>query len=175
VLDIGAGSGCIAVALAAKLPQAAVTASDISAAALAVARRNAQRNGVNIELLQGSLLTPVAGRRFDLIVSNPPYIPTLDIAGLEPEVRDNDPRGALDGGRDGLDFYRALIPEAVAHLNPGGWLLLEVGAGQAPDVVQLFRAAGGFADAVTERDGAGIERVVGARRKHGNERMVNDD
>lgn len=165
VLDVGTGSGCIAVVLANLLPEARVTASDISAAALAVARRNADLNRVTIEFLQGSLLEPVGGRRFDLIVSNPPYIPTADIAGLEPEVRDGDPRAALDGGPDGLDIYRALIPEAALHLNPGGWLLVEIGIGQGGDVASLFRDKDSYDDVVFSRDPGGIERVVGARRK----------
>lgn len=165
VLDIGTGSGCIAVTLARQLPDASVSASDISSAALVVAQRNAVRNGVAIEFLHGSLFEPVAGRRFDLIVSNPPYIPTSHIAGLEPEVRDGDPRGALDGGADGLDFYRALIPRAAVHLNSAGWLLLEVGIGQARDVAELFREADGYVDICIIPDPGGIERVVGARRK----------
>ena len=165
VLDIGTGSGCIAITLAGLLPDARVTASDISAAALEVARRNAKRNGVTIEFLHGSLLEPVIGRRFDLIISNPPYIPTADIAGLEPEVRDGDPHAALDGGADGLDFYRTLIPGAAVHLYPAGWLLLEVGIGQARGVAQLFREAGGYGDSCITPDPGGIERVVGAQRK----------
>lgn len=164
VLDIGTGSGCIAVALARRLPGVPVTAVDISEAALTVARRNAERNGVAIEFLPGSLLEPVAGRHFDLIVSNPPYIPSSDILTLEPEVRDFDPRGALDGGADGLDVYRALIPAAAACLNPGGWLLLEVGAGQAADVALMFRTAGVYGEPVIIRDGGGIERVVGVMK-----------
>lgn len=163
VLDIGAGSGCIAVSLAKHLPAAMVTATDVSEAALAVARRNADRNGVVVEFLLGSLLEPVAGRRFDLIVSNPPYIPSGDIAGLEPEVRDFEPRGALDGGPDGLDAYRVLIPAAPAFLNPGGWLLVEVGIGQAEAVARMFREGGFAAEPVTVRDPGGIERVVGAQ------------
>ena len=165
VLDIGTGSGCIAVSLAKQLPLAAITAIDISGAALTVARRNAERNGVAIEFLQGSLCEPVAGRCFDLIVSNPPYIPSRNIEMLEPEVRDFDPPGALDGGADGLDIYRALIPAALSCLNPGGWLLVEIGAGQASDVKQLFRTAGEFGEPITACDPAGIIRVVGAQRK----------
>lgn len=164
ILDIGTGSGCIAVALAHRLPGASVTALDISEAALMVARRNAGRNGVTIEFLQGSLFEPVAGRQFDLIVSNPPYIPSSDIETLEPEVRDFDPRGALDGGPDGLDVYRSLIPAAATVLSPGGLLLLEVGLGQAADVVQMFRAAGSYDEPISASDGAGIERVVGAAK-----------
>jgi len=165
VLDIGTGSGCIAVALARHLPDATVTAIDISPAALAMARRNAERNGAVVEFLAGSLLAPVAGRRFDLIVSNPPYIPTADIDRLEPEVRDFDPRGALDGGPDGLDVYRTLIPAAPAHLNPAGWFLVEVGIGQAPAVGELFRNCGEYGPVATAADPGGIERVVGAQRK----------
>ncbi|HEY4743672.1 MAG TPA: peptide chain release factor N(5)-glutamine methyltransferase, partial [Desulfuromonadaceae bacterium] len=160
VLDIGAGSGCIAVALAKQLPEATVVAVDISSAALAVARRNAEKHGVSIEFLAGSLLEPVAGRRFDLVVSNPPYIPTGDIAGLEPEVRDHEPRGALDGGADGLDAYRILVPAARACLNPGGWLLVEMGICQADAVAALFRQSG-FGEIHTARDAGAIERVVG--------------
>jgi release factor glutamine methyltransferase len=165
VLDIGTGSSCIAVTLATGLPDAAVTAVDISEKALIVARRNAERNGVTVEFLSGSLLEPVVERHFDLIVSNPPYIPSKEIDTLEPEVREFDPRGALDGGLDGLDMYRTLIPAALRHLNPGGWLLVEVGIGQAQDVAGLFRQANGYNEPVTARDPGGIERVVGGRRK----------
>jgi release factor glutamine methyltransferase len=161
VLDIGTGSGCIALALACKLPGASVTAVDISEAALAVARRNAERNGVVIEFLQGSLFEPVAGRTFDLIVSNPPYIPSRDIETLQPEVRDFDPRGALDGGADGLDFYRALIPDAAALLNSGGWMLLEVGMGQAAEVAQMFRMTEVYGESIIICDHGRVERVVG--------------
>lgn len=165
VLDVGTGSGCIAVILARRLPGAKVTALDLSSAALEVARRNADHNGVEIEFVHGSLLAPVAGRRFDLIVSNPPYIPSADIDQLQPEVRHGDPRCALDGGYDGLDVYRALIPGAVAGLNPGGWLLVEVGIGQAESVAELFRATDGYGGVIVAHDPGGIERVVGARRK----------
>jgi release factor glutamine methyltransferase len=165
VLDIGTGSGCIAVSLAKRLLKAAVTAIDISGTALTVARRNAEKNGVSIEFLQGSLCEPVAGRSFDLIVSNPPYIASRDIELLEPEVRDFDPRGALDGGTDGLDIYRALIPSALSCMGPGGWLLVEIGAGQDRDVKHLFRTAGGFDEPITASDPAGIIRIVGGQRK----------
>ncbi|MDO9068522.1 MAG: peptide chain release factor N(5)-glutamine methyltransferase [Deltaproteobacteria bacterium] len=165
ILDVGTGSGCIAVTLARQLPAAAVTATDISESALAVARRNAERHSVDIDFLAGSLFAPLVGRRFDLVVSNPPYIPENDIAALEPEVRDFDPHGALNGGSDGLNFYRALIPEAIDYLNPGGFLLLEIGIGQADDVAQLFLAAGGYGQPFTTLDPGGIQRVVGALRK----------
>lgn len=160
ILDIGVGSGCIAVALAKQLPNAMVTGTDISELALAIARRNALKNGVDIEFFSGSMLGPVGGRRFDLIVSNPPYIPTADIDGLQPEVRDFEPRGALDGGPDGLDAYRMLVPVVPDYLNPGGWLLVEIGIGQAGSVMELFKA-NGFTELFTARDPAGIKRVVG--------------
>lgn len=165
VLDIGTGSGCIAVSLQKQLAGAKVTATDISSAALAVAQRNAEKHGAAIEFLHGSLFTPVAGRRFDLIASNPPYIPTADIASLEQEVREFDPRTALDGGCDGLEIYRDLIPGAVEHLNRNGWLLVEIGIGQAQDVGQLFRKTEGFDEPFIAVDLGGIERVVGAQRK----------
>lgn len=163
VLDIGTGSGCIAVALAKELPAAAVTAVDISPAALAVARRNAEKHEARIEFLCGSLLQPVAGRHFDLIVSNPPYISPADIQRLEPEVRDFEPLNALDGGPDGLDIYRLLIPQALLQLNQAGWLLVEVGIGQAGAVAEIFRS-NGYGEPIKAVDPGGIERVVGAQR-----------
>ena len=165
VLDIGTGSGCIAVSLAQQLPLSAVTAIDLSKEALTVARRNAERHGVAIEFLQGSLCEPVRGRCFDLIVSNPPYIPSRDIDVLEPEVRDFDPRVALDGGLDGLDIYKVLIPAALHCLKPGGWLLVEIGTGQELDVKQLFRETGAFGDTISACDPGGIVRVVGGQQR----------
>ncbi|MDD2581141.1 MAG: peptide chain release factor N(5)-glutamine methyltransferase [Desulfuromonadaceae bacterium] len=165
VLDIGTGSGCIAVSLQKRLPKAHVTATDISEAALAVARRNAEKNGAAVEFKHGSLFTPVAGRSFDLIVSNPPYIPTADISTLDQEVRDYDPFAALDGGCDGLHIYRALIPEAAEYLNKGGWLLVEIGIGQANDVAALFKMSGSYCQPIAVIDSGGIERVVGAQIK----------
>ena len=162
VLDIGVGSGCIAVALAKALPGADVRGVDTSAAALAVARANAERHGVRVTLFEGSLFEPLDDTRFDLIVSNPPYIPTADLAALQPEVRGFEPRGALDGGADGLACYRRIIPAAPAYLAPGGWLLVEVGMGQVEDVRAMFAAAG-FTELLTAKDPGGIERVVGGR------------
>jgi release factor glutamine methyltransferase len=150
--------------LAHRITGASVTAVDLSLAALDVACRNAERNGADIEFLQGSLLEPVAGRQFDLIVSNPPYIPSGDLETLQPEVRDYDPRGALDGGLDGLEIYRKLIPDAVRVLAHGGWLLVEVGAGQADAVSLLFSSVEGYGLPVTARDQSGIVRVVGGQR-----------
>lgn len=165
VLDIGTGSGCIAVSMQKRLANAVVTATDISEAALAVARRNAVKAGAAVEFLFGALFEPVVGRRFDLIVSNPPYIPTADIDMLDQEVRDYDPMIALDGGLDGLDIYRELIPAAVDYLNPRGWLLVEVGIGQAKDVTSMFQSAGKFTETIIALDPGGIQRVVGAQLK----------
>lgn len=165
VLDIGTGSGCVAIVLKIQIPAASVTATDISDAALEVARRNAEQHCVPIEFLSGSLFAPVSGRRFDLIVSNPPYIPTGDISALEREVREYDPRSALDGGDDGLDMYRQLIPESIRHLKPGGWLMVEVGAGQSREVEQLFHETTSFGSPFITSDSGGIARVVGARFK----------
>lgn len=163
ILDIGTGSGCVAIALARALPEAQLCSVDVSAEALDVARGNAERNGAAVEFLLGSLFEPVAGRHFDMIVSNPPYIPAADIATLQHEVRDFEPMSALDGGADGLDFYRRITAGAPDHLNPGGWLIFEVGAGQAPQVLGLLKASGFSGECFSETDPAGIERVVGGK------------
>jgi release factor glutamine methyltransferase len=163
ILDIGIGSGCIAVALAKMLPGAAIYGVEQFAPALELAERNAARHNVSINLQKGSLFEPFKGQRFDLIVSNPPYIPTADIESLQPEVRDYEPREALDGGKDGLDFYRVIIPVAPDHLHPGGWLLFEVGIGQAESVLELFTATGRYTELFSAQDPAGINRVVGGR------------
>jgi len=162
VLDIGAGSGCVAIAIAKNLPAAAVVSVDISPEALLLAQRNAALNDVTVAFRQGSLFGAVEGEQFDLIVSNPPYIPAADIATLEPEVRDYEPQAALDGGADGLDFYRTIIPAAPGHLHPGGWLLLEIGAGQSGAVTEMF-AKNGFSAIFSAKDPGGTERVVGGR------------
>ncbi len=165
VLDIGTGSGCLAIVLQKMLPRSTVTAIDISQSALEIARRNAVSHSVTIEFLLGNLFEPVMGRTFDLIISNPPYIPTADISCLEPEVKDYDPLIALDGGIDGLDLYRRLIRDAGRFLCPGGWLLCEVGVGQSSDVAALFAATGTFHQPIVVNDTAPIPRVVGAMRK----------
>jgi release factor glutamine methyltransferase len=163
ILDIGVGSGCITVALAKTLPQADVWGVEESPETLALAARNIEKHGVKVTLFEGSLFEPFAGQRFDLIVSNPPHIPTADMEYLQPEVRDFEPRGALDGGADGLDFYRLIIPAAREHLADGGWLLFEIGIGQAEPVLEMFKKTGSFDDLFTTKDHAGIERVVGGR------------
>lgn len=160
VLDIGSGSGCVAIAIARSLPDATVVSVDISEDALRLAGQNAVLNSVFVDFRQGSLFEPVIGEHFNLIVSNPPYIPAADIESLQPEVREYEPKSALDGGVDGLDFYRLIIPAAHHHLTPGGWLLLEVGAGQSPEVTEMF-AKNGFSAIFSAKDTGGIERVVG--------------
>ena len=163
ILDIGVGSGCIAVALAKSLPQAEVWGVEKSPDSLLLAQRNAAKHGVRVTLYEGSLFEPFPGQRFDLIVSNPPYIPTGDLENLQPEVRDFEPRGALDGGADGLDFYRLIIPAAPDYLFPGGLLLFEAGIGQAGAVQVLFEATGRFGELFTTKDAVGIDRVVGGK------------
>lgn len=142
-LELGTGTGAVAVTILAERPQALGVATDLSAAALTVVAENASRHGVadRLLLLEGDWFNPVTGA-FDLIVSNPPYIPAGDIAGLTPDVRCFDPRLALDGGKDGLDAYRAIAAEAAAHLVSGGHVVVEIGAGQGRDVAAIFAAAG---------------------------------
>jgi len=142
-LDFGTGSGCIAIALAAKCPAARVVALDVSTEALSIATQNAVKNGAaeRIEFRQGDGFAALkATERFDLIVSNPPYIASAEIETLQPEVRDHDPRGALDGGADGLDFYRRLAAEAATFLKPHGKIMLEFGEGQADAISEIFAA-----------------------------------
>jgi release factor glutamine methyltransferase len=165
-LDVGTGSGCIALALAAENPFVRLMATDVSKAAVEVARRNAARLGLDgrVDVRHGDLLDALPPReRFDLIVSNPPYIPEAEYRTLEANVRDYEPRLALHGGEDGLDVYRRLVPAAAARLLPGGVLALEVGAGQAAAVHALCAAAGAFRPARERADLAGISRVVFAR------------
>ena len=159
-LDLCTGSGCVAIAMARQRPTAQVFASDISPDALAVARDNALRLGsYNVAFAEGDLFAPFAGKRFDVITANPPYIPSPEIATLQPDVRDHEPRLALDGGEDGLAIVRRIVSEAPEHLVAGGLLAIEVGAGEAPATVALFEARG-FTDVRTHRDIARIERVV---------------
>jgi release factor glutamine methyltransferase len=152
VLDLCTGSGAIAISLAKELPAAQIVATDVSREAIAVARRNAERNQVadRVELREGDLFAAVAGERFDLIVSNPPYIATATIDTLSPEVR-REPRVALDGGADGLAFYDRICAHAAEHLLPGGALVLEHGFDQA-DAVAARLTAAGFTDVTLVHD-----------------------
>jgi release factor glutamine methyltransferase len=185
-LDFGTGTGCIAIALASKCPHAKITALDVSPEALALAKQNTAANNVaeRIEFLQGDGFGALTGRwgehprepkeenqagspgvsphPFDLIISNPPYIPSAEIAALQPEVRDFDPRAALDGGADGLDFYRQLAAEAKPFLKPDGKIMLEFGDGQADGVKAIFEAEKWIVEAVQE-DYSHRARILVAR------------
>ena len=166
VLDFGTGSGCIAIALAVKCPAAKVVALDASAGALSMAKQNAERNGVGdrIEMLRGDGFAALSsGSSFDLIISNPPYIATAEIETLQPEVRDFDPRVALDGGADGLDFYRRLAAEAPTFIKPGGRIMLEFGDGQAVDIRRIFEHQQWITETVLE-DYTQRPRMFVARR-----------
>jgi release factor glutamine methyltransferase len=171
VLDFGTGSGALILSIAAELPSIEVHALDISADALEVARLNARRLGLSDRVCfhqsdRFRQLPP--GLQFDLMVANPPYIPTQEIETLAPEVREFDPKLALDGGSDGLDFYRYLASEAGQRLIPGGCLLLELGFGQSHEVTELFRKAGWTHESV-EKDLSGIERVLIVRCPEGSD------
>ena len=171
ILDLCTGSGCVAVTLAKQRPTADVVATDLSDDALVVARENALRLGAyNVSFLQGNMFDAVDRARlpwspvkFELVVSNPPYIATAECETLMPDVRDHEPRMALDGGSDGLDFYRRILAEAPTRMSARGVLAVEVGAGQASDVAQLFEAAG-FSAIEVKKDLAQIDRVVSAIR-----------
>jgi release factor glutamine methyltransferase len=164
-LDLCTGSGCLAIALAAHCPNATVYASDISPEALRCARENAAANQLSdkITFLEGDAFSALpAGLAFDLIVSNPPYIASAEIETLDPEVRDFDPRLALDGGEDGLEFYRRIAMEAKAFLKPAGRLMVEFGDGQAPALRELFVAQNWIVETI-ERDYSQRERILIAR------------
>lgn len=167
--DIGTGSGAIAIAILAARPGARAFACDISQAALEVARSNAVEAGVGdrVEFVLSDYLSAVP-ERLDLIVSNPPYIPSAEIGALDREVRLHDPRGALDGGADGLDAYRILLDQGASRLHAGGSMHLELGAGQAADVCALA-AGSGWTVAGLARDLGGVERVLSLRPGHGAE------
>ncbi len=165
-LDFGTGTGCIAIALAAKNPNAKITALDISSAALALAKENAARNKVaeRIEFLPSDGFAALTTEmKFDLIVSNPPYIASAEIATLDPEVRDFDPRAALDGGADGLDFYRRLATEGKNFLQPNGKIMLEFGDGQADAIKKIFETEKWIVEAV-QADYSQRARILVARR-----------
>mgnify|MGYP000173885985 CR=1 FL=1 len=162
VLDLCAGSGAIGLSVKTLIPSANVTLTDLSRDALEVVRKNAHELNVDVETRHGDLFKAVGKDRFDLVVSNPPYIPHDDLAGLQREVR-REPMLALDGGSDGLDVYRRIAAEVSAHLNPGGFLYLEVGIGEAEKVLTLVTENVECAQVGTINDLNGIPRVVWAR------------
>lgn len=166
ILDIGTGSGCIAITLAKELPTAELWAVDLSSAALTVALDNAQRHGVDkrIRFLQGDLFSSIhEALKFDIVVSNPPYIARDDLTALQPEVRDWEPKAALDGGKDGLTFYCRLVQESQTRLRSGGWLIMEMGVGQCSAVTRLIQAQSNFQESLCVQDYTGFDRVVAAR------------
>ncbi len=167
VYEIGTGSGCVAVAIAHEATRCRVIASDASAAALEMARANAERNRVadRVTFVEGNLFEPyVPEAGADLIVSNPPYVSHDEWDKLPEEIRLHEPREALDGGPDGLRVIRELVAGSPGHLKPGGWLLLEVGHTQAPAVKELMAATGALEELETVRDYGRIERVVIGRK-----------
>jgi len=165
IADIGTGSGAIAVALAHTLPAAKITATDLSPAALNIAQQNARSNRVQdrIDFRLGDLLTPLAGQQFEIIASNPPYIPQTDHDSLAVEVREHEPHSALFAGPAGLEIYRRLIPEARQFLASNGWLVMEIGYGQQPAIEGLLQASS-YHNIHFIPDYQGIPRVASAQR-----------
>ncbi|MCX5838044.1 MAG: peptide chain release factor N(5)-glutamine methyltransferase [Deltaproteobacteria bacterium] len=166
VLDIGTGSGVIGVVLARELPAARVAATDLSPGALAVARRNALSHGVaeRMDFFQGDLFAAVSGD-WDIICSNPPYIPEVEYDLLPAGIRNFEPRGALIAGPDGMAFHRNIIGEGAHRLKAGGRIFLEIGEGQRDRVEALFRDDGGYDDIFFRKDYGGIDRVASAQKK----------
>lgn len=172
ILDMCCGSGAIAVSMAHFLPKAKITACDISLEALEVARGNAARNGLNgrIEFRESDLFFMTKRKKtvrikdsFDMILSNPPYIPTQDIDTLQTEVRDHEPIKALDGGSDGLDFYRRIAEDAFGSLKKDGLMFLEIGCDQAEAVTSLLSGAGYYSEIEVHKDLTGLDRVISCR------------
>ena len=160
ILDIGTGSGCIAVAIGKHCKEADITAVDISEEALRYARENADQYHLHhIEFLRGSLFEPLGDRVFDIIVSNPPYVTSSELPGLQREICEHEPTEALDGGTDGLDIYRNILKDAHVYLKTGGRIFLEIGMGQAPDIIEIGKRHG-LSHIKTVKDLAGIERVI---------------
>ncbi len=168
ILDLGTGSGAIAVSLAKEIAGAEIWATDISSEALEVAASNARRHGAeeSIHFYRGNLFDAVAGRSglFDVIVSNPPYVRRDEFAALPRDVRDFEPRIALDGGADGLDFYRRIVGQAARHLTARGFVALEIGADMGGEAARLFAEAGCYAAARVHHDLARRDRVISARK-----------
>ena len=167
VLDLCCGSGAIGISLAKICEDISVTATDISEAAIALAEENAKANRVEVEFLQGDLYEALRDtekgkrvRSYDMIVSNPPYIKTNTIAMLQEEVKDHEPMLALDGGRDGLDYYRRIVADAHRYLKDGGWLMLEIGYDQGEDLRKMIMETGRFSTPEVIHDLAGRDRVV---------------
>lgn len=164
ILDLGTGSGCLAVTLSLETRGCEVFASDVSAAALGVARRNARAHGARVRFVNSDILGSFAKSSFDMIISNPPYVSEAEYAELSPQIRRYEPRAALLGGEDGLACIRKIAAAAGTALREGGFLLLEIGAGQAQSVESIV-SENGFSDIHIETDIGGVERVVKATWK----------
>lgn len=165
VLDLCCGSGAVGISLAKICSNVKVTATDISAEAVATAEANAEELRVKVRFLTGDMFEPVKGRKFDMIVSNPPYIRTNMISILQEEVKDHEPLNALDGGRDGLDFYRTIVEKAADFLKPEGFLLVEIGHDQGEDLRKMLKDSGKYSPAVVIKDLPGRDRVVKCKLK----------
>lgn len=165
ILDLCTGSGCLALSLAKAFSSAQVYGTDISDSALHYARKNAEINGIrNVDFIKGHLFAALNKNvSFDFIISNPPYIRKEDIPSLQAEVKDWEPLNALDGGDDGMDFYRQIIPDAMQYLNDQGFLMFELGIGCAETVSELFKAYG-YHHIEIMKDYAGIDRIISAHK-----------
>ena len=165
VLDLCCGSGAVGISLAKICSNVKVTATDISAEAVKTAEANAEDLRVKVKFLTGDMFEPVKGRKFDMIVSNPPYIRTNMISILQEEVKDHEPLNALDGGRDGLDFYRTIVEKAADFLKPEGFLLMEIGHDQGEDLRKMLKDSGKYSPAAVIKDLPGRDRVVKCKLK----------
>lgn len=170
ILDLGTGCGAIAISLAKEVQQTKIWATDISAGALKLARLNAEKHGVTdkIRFIQGNLWEPLLdqGVTFDIILSNPPYIASEEFKGLSPEVRDYEPRLALDGREDGMTYIQTIILEAPAFMNPGGWIMLEMAPGQTGKALELIGEIKEYGEKTRIKDYSRLYRVVMAQRKN---------
>lgn len=165
ILDIGTGSGALAIAFATELKKAHVTAVDKSHKAVIMAEKNIEKQALSsaITLTEGDLFDKLGGKTFHLILSNPPYIPTGELSELQPEIRDYEPLSALDGGIDGLDYFKIIIPDSDDYLKSGGWLMVEHGEGQSEQVQDIFKKSGFYESIEAVKDLSGIYRVVKGR------------
>lgn len=159
VLDMCTGSGCILLSILKMCPNAQGVGGDISEEALAVARKNGERLGLPADWVCSDLFAGIVPSKYDVIVSNPPYIPTADIEGLQDEVRFYDPLIALDGGEDGLDFYKRIVRDSISYIKRGGSLLFEIGCGQGKDVSELMKSCG-YENVAVKKDLSGLDRVA---------------
>lgn len=165
VLDLCCGSGAIGISLAKICSNIKVTASDISPEAIAVAAENAASLRAKVKFVEGDMFEPLNGKKFDMIVTNPPYIRTAMISILQEEVKNHEPLTALDGGRDGLNFYRIIVKKAAEHLKPEGFLMMEIGHDQGEDLRKMLKDDGRYTPAEVIKDLPGKDRVVKCKLK----------